>query len=86
MKRKEKLEIICKHLMDDGIVTNDQKSKLSSSILEALVDIDRSENPQTVQEFIIANAEFLAEYRKMIVSEMKEQLETIEDNTEELYH
>ena len=68
MKRKEKLEIICKHLMDDGIVTNDQKSKLSSSILEALVDIDRSENPQTVQEFIIANAEFLAEYRKMIVS------------------
>lgn len=86
MKRKEKLEIICKHLMDDGIVTSDQKPKLSSSILEALVDIDRSENPQTMQEFIIANVEFLTEYRKMIVSEMKEQLETIEDNTEELYH
>lgn len=86
MKRKEKLEIICKHLLDDGIVTSNQKPNLDASVLDALVEIDRSENPQTMQEFIIANAEFLAEYRKLIVSEIKEHLETIEDNTEEIYH
>lgn len=81
MKRKEKIEIICKHLVNDGIVPDE--SKLISSVLDALVEIERKENPQTLQEFLIANAEFIAEYRKMVVSEIKEQLEA---NTEELSH
>ena len=84
MKRKEKMEIICKHLVDDDIVPDE--SKLTSSVLDALVEIERKENPQTLQEFLITNAEFIAEYRKMVVSEIKEQFETIGDNTEELSH
>lgn len=70
--------------MDDDIVPDE--SKLTSSVLDALVEIERKENPQTLQEFLITNAEFIAEYRKMVVSEIKEQFETIGDNTEELSH